>query len=173
MALTDSPQTGEPNITRTLAPDMDEFPAALTTTTLSVDDLVKHCIDANLFGAEFNKATNNQQMGDLTMAVQPWASAETTAVVENYAAPLSDLPLGVESAQIGMFELETIGEHGDIATFDPAAEINTSWDPAEFDTRYDDGGVWDSFNLDADVVTGVLASQDVDFASFLNTEHIV
>lgn len=152
---------------------MDSFPSALTTTTLSVDDLVKHCIDANLFSAEVNNAVNNQQMGSLTMAVQPWTSADTATVVENPTADASPLPMGVESAQVGLLELENLGEDADIAIFDPASGIDTSWDPSEFDTRYNDGGIWDGFNLDDDVVTRVLASQDVDFASFLNTEHIV
>jgi len=171
MALTDFTQTGESNVTRTLTPDMDNFPAALTTTTLSVDDLVKHCIEANLFGAEFNKDTNNQQMGSLTMAVQPRASTETSTAVENHTADTSHLSLGIESIQAGMDEQDCLGTDGDIVTFDPSAGLDTAWDPSEFDTRYDDGGIWDSFNLDDDVVTGVLASQNVDFASFLNTEH--
>lgn len=152
---------------------MGSFPSALTTTTLSVDDFVKLCIDANLFSAEVNNAVNHKQMGSLTMAVQPWTSTETTAVSENNTAAATNLPLGIESIHAGLFELENIGEDDGIVVFDPASEINTSWDPAEFDTRYDDGGVWDSFNLDDAVVTGILADQDVDFASFLNTEHIV
>jgi hypothetical protein len=163
---------GKPNITRTLTPDVGSFPTSLTTTTLSVDDLVKHCVEANLFGSKVNNAINDQQMGSLTMAVQPWTSTEA-AINENHTADASQVTLGVQAIQAGMIEAECLDDACDIAIFDPTCGIDTSWDPSEFDTRYDDGGVWDSFNLDNDVLTGVLGGQDVDFASFLNTEHIV
>jgi hypothetical protein len=105
------------------------------------------------------------------MAVQPWTSTEA-AINENHTAEASQFALGVDAIQAGMIEHDCFDTARDNASFDPASGIDTSWDPSEFDTRYDDGGVWDSFNLDDDVITGVLDSQDVDFASFLNTEHI-
>jgi hypothetical protein len=163
---------GKQNVTRILTPDIGSFPSSLTTTTLSVDDLVKHCVEANLFGSEVNNAINNQQVGNLTMAVQPWTSTEA-AVDENHTADASYLTLGTETIEAGMLERDCLDTAADIAVFDPASGFDTSWDPSELDTRYDDGGIWDSFNLDGEMVTGVLASQDVDFASFLNTEHIV
>jgi len=164
--------TAKSNVTRTHTPDVGSFPSSLTTTTLSVDDLVKHCVEANLFGSQVNNAINNQQVGSLTMAVQPWTSTEA-AVDENHTAHASYLTLGVKTIEAGMLERDCLDAASDIAIFDPASGLDTSWDPAELDNRYDDGGVWDSFNLDDDVVTGVLASQEVDFASFLNNEHIV
>ena len=106
------------------------------------------------------------------MAVQPWTSTEA-AINENHTAEASQFALGVEAIQAGMIERDCLDTARDIAVFDPTSGLGTSWDPSELDTRYDDGGIWDSFNLDDDVITGVLESQDVDFASFLNTEHIV
>jgi hypothetical protein len=163
---------GDPKFTRIFTPDVDSFPAAVTTTTLSVEDLVKRCIEMKLFPLVDSTGVNDQQSGSLAMAVQPWASTEVTATPDLDAADDLQLPLGMETLRAGVAELNDLGSDRDIASFDPASNIQTSWNPAEFDTRYEDGGVWDSFNLSDEMITGVLTGQDVDFASFVNAEHI-
>ena len=92
------------------------------------------------------------------MAVQPWTSTEA-AINENHTAEASQFALGVDAIQAGMIEHDCFDTARDNASFDPASGIDTSWDPSEFDTRYDDGGVWDSFNLDDDVITGAANSR--------------
>ena len=105
------------------------------------------------------------------MAVQPWTSTDVSAV-NLTAIDSPQLPLGIETLRAGAAELNNLGSDRDITSFDPNNNIHTAWNPAEFDTRYDDGGVWDSFNLSDEMITGVLTGQDVDFASFVNAEHI-
>ena len=82
------------------------------------------------------------------------------------------LPVAYFSREKVTAELNNLGSDRDITSFDPTNNMQTAWNPAEFDTRYDDGGVWDSFNLSDEMITGILTGQDVDFASFVNPEHI-
>jgi hypothetical protein len=163
---------GDPNFSRIFTPDVDSFPAAVTTTTLSVEDLVKCCIEAKLFPLVDSTGITDQQSGSLAMAVQPWASTEVTADQDLDTTEDLQLPLGIETLRAGIAELNDLGSDRDIASFDPASNIQTAWNPAEFDTRYEDGGVWDSFNPSDEMISGVLTGQDVDFASFVNAEHI-
>jgi hypothetical protein len=163
---------GDPNFSRIFTPDVDSFPAAVTTTTLSVEDLVKCCIEAKLFPLVDSTGITDQQSGSLAMAVQPWASTEVTADQDLDTTEDLQLPLGIETLRAGIAELNDLGSDRDIASFDPASNIQTAWNPAEFDARYEDGGVWDSFNLSDEMISGVLTGQDVDFASFVNAEHI-
>lgn len=106
------------------------------------------------------------------MAVQPWTSTEISTAEEFTSADSPQFPLGLETLRDGVAELNNLGSDRDITSFDPTNNIQTAWNPAEFDTRFDDGGVWDSFNLSDEMITGVLTGQDVDFASFVNAEHI-
>lgn len=165
-------QAGGPNIGRIFTPDIESFPTAVTTTTLSVEDLVARCVEVDLFPLADTNVVNDQQSGSLAMAVQPWTSTDITAAQGTTAADDLSLPLGMETLRAGAAELNNLGSDSDIASFDPASNIQTAWNPAEFDTRYEDGGVWDSFNLSDEMISGVLAGQDVDFASFVNAEHI-
>lgn len=151
-----------------------------------MEDLVECCIEAKLFTMADNNGVNYQQSGSLAMAAQPWTSTDISTA-EDLASTAEDLtstaedltstdspqlPLGMETLRTGIAELNTLGSNRDITSFDPSNNIQTAWNPAEFDTRYDDGGVWDSFNLSDEMITGILTGQDVDFASFVNAEHI-
>lgn len=159
-------------MSRIFTPDVDSFPSSITTTTLSVEDLVQRCIDAELFTLADNNGFNDQQSGSLAMAVQPWTSTDTSTAEDFISDDSSQLPLGIETLRAGTAELNNLGSDRDLTSFDPTNNIDAAWNPAEFDTRYDDGGVWDSFNLSDEIIAGVLTGQDVDFASFINAEHI-
>lgn len=159
-------------MSRIFTPDVDSFPSSITTTTLSVEDLVQRCIDAELFTLADNNGFNDQQSGSLAMAVQPWTSTDTSTAEDFTSDDSSQLPLGIETLRAGTAELNNLGSDRDLTSFDPTNNIDAAWNPAEFDTRYDDGGVWDSFNLSDEIIAGVLTGQDVDFASFVNAEHI-
>lgn len=137
-----------------------------------MEDLVECCIEAKLFTMADNNGVNYQQSGSLAMAAQPWTSADISTAEDLTSADSPQLPLGMETLRTGIAELDTLGSNRDITSFDPSNNIQTAWNPAEFDTRYDDGGVWDSFNLSDEMITGILTGQDVDFASFVNAEHI-
>ena len=159
-------------MSRIFTPDVDSFPSSITTTTLSVEDLVQRCVDAELFTLADNNGFNDQQSGSLAMAVQPWTSTDTSTAEDFIPDDSSQLPLGIETLRAGTAELNNLGSDRDLTSFDPTNNIDAAWNPAEFDTRYDDGGVWDSFNLSDEIIAGVLTGQDVDFASFVNAEHI-
>jgi len=137
-----------------------------------VEDLVQRCIDAELFPLADNNGINDQQSGSLAMAVQPWTSIDIATAEDLTSVDSPQLPLGLETLRTGTAELNNLGSDSNITSFDPTNNIQTAWNPAEFDTRYDDGGVWDSFNLSDEVIASVLTGQDVDFASFVNAEHI-
>lgn len=132
---------------------------------MSVEDLVKICVDAKLFGALDSTLFTGSQNGSLAMAVQP----TTTAAADTNNA--STFPLGAATLASGTAVLG--GLDSDIASFDMAGGINNAFNPAEFDANYADGGAWDSFNLDEAILTGLLTDQEVDFASFINSEHII
>lgn len=138
-----------------------------------MEDLVQRCINAELFPMVDNNGVNDQQSESYAMAVQPWTSTDiSTGEDLTYTYTDSPQPLGIETLRTGTAELNNLGSDRDITSFDPTNNIQTAWNPAEFDTRYDDGGVWDSFNLSDEMITGILTGQDVDFASFVNPEHI-
>jgi hypothetical protein len=65
-----------------------------------------------------NNAINKQQVGSLTMTVQPWTSTEA-AVGENNTVDASYLTLGVETIEAGMLERDSLDTAHDIAIFDP------------------------------------------------------
>jgi hypothetical protein len=69
-----------------------------------------------------NNAINNQQLGSLTLAVQPWTSIEA-AVDENNTADASYLTLGVETIEAGMLERDNLDTACDITIFDPASGL--------------------------------------------------
>lgn len=159
--LTEFLQTGSAGLIRTTVPDIDSFPVALKTTTLSVQDIVESCIEARLFGATINEGTSDKQMWSLSMAVQPHTSSEVT----------SSLPLGAELLRAGTTEINNQNSDHQASTFDPTGNVNNFWNPATYDTRHEDSGIWDGFNVEDDMLTGMLANNEVDFTSFVNFEH--
>ena len=63
-----------PQLTRLFIPSLNTLPENFTTTSLSVDDLVKICYEAGYVKAESNGAPNTNASGSLTMTVQPTAT---------------------------------------------------------------------------------------------------
>lgn len=61
-----------PNLTRVFVPN---FPVELTTTTLSVDDLIQHCYAAGYTKDGVQETGTHSSSGSLTMAVQPTNTA--------------------------------------------------------------------------------------------------
>jgi hypothetical protein len=165
-------QVGEPTITRIFTPTDDSFPAAIATTKLSVEEIVDRCLEFGLFPLVDSDGIKIPQSGSLTMAVQPWTSTDSSATEDPNAADNPQQPLGMEALHAGTIELNNLGSDSDITSFDPISNIQNAWDPSKLDTRYEDGGVWDSFNLTNEMISGVLVGQDVDFLSFVNAKHI-
>lgn len=84
----------------------------------------------------------------------------------------SGLPLAAEQLRTSTAEITSNGAEHDAFTFDPTGDVDTFWTPTTSDNRQEDNGAWDGFNIEDDMLTGVLANKDVDFASFVNAEHI-
>lgn len=141
-------------------------------TTLSAQDLTDRCNEAGLFTVVDDQVMDDQQSESLAMAVPPWTSSDFLTAEDLTSADSPELPLGMETLRAGTTELNNLGSDREVASFDPTNNIQTAWDPAEFDNRYEDGGVWDSFDLSDEMLASVLTGQDVDFASFVNAEHI-
>ncbi|KAM0718073.1 hypothetical protein Q7P37_006405 [Cladosporium fusiforme] len=155
---------GSSHVTRKVVPDVGSFPAGLMTTTLSVEDLVNSCIENRLFSAPIHNSASGKQSSSLAMAVQPRISASTDVA--------TGLPLAEELLRASTAEITSNGTDDDAITFDPTGGVDSFWNPATYDSRHEDNGVWDGFNIEDEMLTGVLATSDVDFASFVNAEHI-
>ncbi|OQO00614.1 hypothetical protein B0A48_13104 [Cryoendolithus antarcticus] len=177
-----------PTMTRIFVPTLESFPESITTTVLSVDDLVDHCIRTGLVQAPQSEVTSIQH-GALTMAVQPTvATPVPQSTGSDYALAMAlnnvlyPVDQGVTAVQqestvrpTGEAHLQSATETLDTASsfpyaeaFHPANEYDLSFDPSSSDNTFDDGGVFDSFNVGGDFAIGMQNGMDFNFSDFLN-----
>ena len=171
-----------PNLIRVFVPN---FPAELTTTTLSVDDLVQRCYTAGYIKGGDKETVAHSTSGSLTMAVQPTntmtegalGAVEMGSGVFNDIAGQYNTPLPLTSTDV-VFKnmmMAAINEAPTGATRLADAsvaleDLGSQWPhdsafiPAgEFEASFDpnEGDAWHAQELDT-VING-----DIDWDNFL------
>lgn len=166
---------------------MSSFPEGYTTTSLSVDDLVKHCHEIGYATAESNGAPNVNVSGSLTMAVQPTAIGAINTRTTNSEQDSMMPPLSPSEVELNRALLEALAEPsaGETTlsnatttingasgvypyntTFDPTSHFDISFNP----NSHENGGVWDAFD------TATMGNRNdidgIDWDAFLNDDTV-
>ena len=176
-----------PQLTRLFTPDPNTFPENFTTTSLSVDDLVKHCYEVGYVKAGSNGAPNTNASGSLTMAVQPTATGAANTRTTNGEQDSMMPPLSPSEIELNRALLETLSEPpagettlsnattaingtGGIypynTTFDPTSHFDISFNP----NSLENGGAWDAF--DAAMMGNGNDIGGIDWDAFVNDDSL-
>jgi hypothetical protein len=182
----DSGQAKIPTIKRVFVPTLDSFPEAIISTVLSVDDLVKHCIDTGLVRTAA-VANTTAQHGALTMAVQPTTTAavsEDVATGANFEEMRAALSADIATSNASDHAADEVALHNaaltldatsafpHAAAFNPAGEFDITFDPTGADPTFADGGFFDSFDMNSVFATNGTNNMQFEFAGFLNDEQM-
>ncbi|KAK6439733.1 hypothetical protein LTR95_004052, partial [Oleoguttula sp. CCFEE 5521] len=132
---------------------------------------------------------NSVQHGALTMAVQPTVAPPVpqstgsdyalAMALNNVLYPVDQSvatvqqesagrPMGETQLQSATETLDTASSFPYAEAFHPANEYDLSIDPSSSDNTFDDGGVFDSFNVGGDFAIGMQNGMEFDFSDFLN-----
>ena len=151
-----------PQLTRLFIPNLSTFPGNITTTSLSVDDLVKCCYNAGYAVAGSNGVPNINASGSLTMAVQPTATGAANTRTTNgeqdsmmpplspseeelkraLGAALSEPPAGETTLSNATTAINGVGGiYPYNTTFDPTSHFDISFNP----NSLENGGAGDAF----------------------------
>ncbi len=131
----------------------------ITTTPLSVDDLVKKCFEAGFARSETVVAGGSTSTGSLTMAVQPTTTYASSATSKNeigraVRAVLSDPPAGEAALHLATSAIDSTGStypYNEI--FDPTSQVDVNFNP----NGIEHGEAWDAFDplMAGNDVTGI------------------
>ena len=176
-----------PQLTRLFTPDPNTFPKNVTITSLSVDDLVKHCHEVGYVNARSHVAQNFNAFGSLTMSVQPTAIGAANTHTTKGEQDLMMLPPSPTDTELNCTTSEVLFEDpaggtiisnattvingtGGIypynTTFDPTSHFDISFNP----NSLENGGAWDAF--DATTVGNGNDIWGIDWNAFVNDDSL-
>ena len=158
-----------PQLTRSFVPSLNMLSEKYTTTSLGVDDLVKHCYAVGYAGAESNGTPSAVSSGSLTMAVQSTAAAADAAnalsekeIEQAVRAVLSDRPAGETTLSNATTAVDRTGAtYPYNETFDPTSDFDINFNPNSLEF----GGAWDAFDP---TMIGT-DTMGIDWEAFINS----
>ncbi|KAK3072736.1 hypothetical protein LTR53_006270 [Teratosphaeriaceae sp. CCFEE 6253] len=190
-------QDKSPRVTRLFTPDFTLFDDKYTTTTLSVDDLVVYAMRAGYLNDGDTKASANDSLGALTMAVQPATTTPSatfaalhlqTTIAEDGTIDMPLSPFSIDLSNQLTDELHRVanappatndltattvaitnaGSYPYTNLFDPTSQFNVSFNPNAAAPGLEDGGLYDAFDPVANMsVDDMLA---LDWSQFVNDD---